>query len=102
MNLRVVTFLSYEGDQEEIKELVADFAESLIKRGFSNDVEDTSAQLKSLIVVKENTEVLEVEPEIFFNDQLSGGLLVVIPTDNAETVEGVVEAIDEYTGEDGA
>lgn len=102
MNLRVVTFLSYEGGQDEIKELVADFAESLVKRGFSNDVEDTSSKLKSLIVVKENIEVLEMPPEEFFESELSGSFMTVIPTDVVEEkIDGLTEAVQEYTGEDG-
>jgi hypothetical protein len=102
MNLRVVTFLSYEGEEEEIKDLVADYCEILIKRGFANDPEDSSIPLKSLISVKENVEVVDITPEVFFSDQLQGSLLVVIPTDENKTVEGLVEAVEEYTGEDGA
>ena len=60
---------------------MADFCESLLKRGFSNDVEDDSAKLKSLIIVKENVEVLEMPPEIFFHEQLADSLMTVIPSE---------------------
>jgi hypothetical protein len=80
MNLRIVSFLSSDSE-EEVKELVADFAESLLKRGFANDVEDTSSALKSLIIVRENEEVLNGAPEEFFQEELSKALMTVIPTD---------------------
>jgi len=76
---------------------VADICESLLKRGFDNEIEDTSAQLKSLIVVKENVEVLEMPPEEFFQQELSGSLFTVIPVDENETVDGLEDAINEDT-----
>ena len=80
MNLRIVTFLA-EDSEAEVKELVADFCEALIARGYSNDVEDTSSSLKSIVVVKDNSEIYDSSPEEFFREQLSNPLLTVIPTD---------------------
>lgn len=80
MNLRIVSFLSSDSESD-VKELVADFAEALLARGYANDVEDTSSALKSLIVVKENKEVLNGTPEEFFEEELSSALMTVIPTD---------------------
>lgn len=79
MNLRVVTYLSSE-NEKLIKELVADFSEVLISRGFANDIGDSNVALKSLIAVKENVEVLEVGPHEFMASELADSLLTVIPT----------------------
>lgn len=61
---------------------MADFAESLIKRGFANNLEDTSSKLNCLIAVKENLEILGEPPEQFFQEQLENALITVIPTDD--------------------
>lgn len=84
MNIRIVTFLSSD-DEAEIKDLVADFCECLIAKGFANQIEDTSESLKSLIVIKENKEILETSPEVFFNEELAGALMTVIPTNEQPT-----------------
>jgi hypothetical protein len=86
LNLRIVTFVSSE-EEDVVKELVADFAEALIARGFSNDVENTDSSLKSLIAVKENLEILGGAPEVFFQEQLENALMTVIPTDSTNKTE---------------
>src|SRR6266566_9331205 len=102
MNLRVVTFLSYEGDEKEIKDLVADYCEILIARGFANDPEDSESNLKSLVVVKENLEILGMQAEVFFESELQDSLLVVIPTDEAKIVKENSDKLKEIAEDDGA
>jgi len=99
LNIRVVTYLSSE-DEEEIKDFVADVCEALIRKGFANEIEDTSKSLKSIIVVKENVEVLESSPEEFFNQEFANSLLTVIPTDEKQTEETTLIKIEEEQKED--
>lgn len=98
MNIRIVTFLSSE-DETEIKDLVADVCESLIAKGFANEIENTSEPLKSLIVVKENTEIFETTPEVFFSQELLGALMTVIPTNEQpeETETNLIKIEKEIT-----
>ena len=86
INIRIVTFLSSD-DEAEIKDIVADFCESLIKKGFANDIQDDSKSLRSVIVVKENLELIEVPPDDFFAAELADGLMTVIPTNEQPTEE---------------
>lgn len=79
MNLRVVTYLAYEGDGKEIEELVQDFVHILNERGFGNDLTDESNSLKSLIAVKENFELNEMPANEFFASELENSMLRVVP-----------------------
>lgn len=91
MNLRVVTYLSYEGDGTEIEELVADFAKIVNERGFGNDLTDESNSLKSLIAVKENFELNEVPANEFFASELENSLLRVVPTEEDKIDKELLE-----------
>ena len=79
MNVRIVTHVSYEGGIEGLQEIVSDFAQALCDRGYYNDIEAESA-MKSLILVRENTEIADGEGlEEFWAEQRDGAVLVAIP-----------------------
>jgi hypothetical protein len=79
VNLRVTTYLSYEGEPKEIEDLVKDISVLLNNRGFNNDVSSNNSVLKSLIVVKENVEIPEVGANEFFAQELESSLFTVVP-----------------------
>lgn len=79
INFRIITYISYDGDGKEIQELVGDIAEAVNKHGFNNDVSNSDNPLKSFIIVKENTEMLEQGANEFMASELEGSLLKVVP-----------------------
>lgn len=101
MNIRVVTYLSSENEYL-IKELVADFSDALIARGFANDIGDQERNLKSLIIVKENVEVLDNGPDEFFASELADSLMTVIPTDEQPEEPEVDTRLIQILEDDGA
>jgi hypothetical protein len=80
MNLRIVTFLNYEGELQPLKDLVSDFSQSLLKRGFENDLNtDDDTVLKSLILVKENREMVEMGANEYLASEMENAFLKVVP-----------------------
>lgn len=81
MNIRIVTHINYEGDLEGIQEIVSDFAECLVARGFDNDVLSGNSPVKSIIIVKENKALSDgsVTLEEFWAEEIAGQVLSALP-----------------------
>ena len=87
MNIRIVTHINYEGDLAGIQEIVSDFAEALVARGFDNDVLGGSgAPVKSIIIVKENKELSDgtVTLEEFWAMEIADQVLSALPAKDPE------------------
>ena len=83
MNVRIATFIDYEGAAEDLKPLISDIADAVLRHGHGNPVgasEDDPVQ--SMIVAGEvdlnNDNLLELA---------DGALFLVIPVDNREGQE---------------
>jgi hypothetical protein len=87
MNIHISAYVAMdEGAEEVLRELVADFADSLCARGFGNDPSENPeahAGVDSMIAVKQYPDYLQ-DPEGFLREQLDGAFLVVLPTNKGE------------------
>jgi hypothetical protein len=88
MNLRIVTHINYEGDLAGIQEIVSDFADALVARGYDNEVFSGDSPVKSIIIVKENKELSDgsVTLEEFWAQEIANQVLSALPAkdDNQE------------------
>lgn len=87
MNVRVTTFLAYEGeDGSELQEIVGDFCESLVARGYGNILGEDEKTIKSMVLIHENVEIAELGADQFFSDYLQGAIFQAFPAE--EYIEG--------------
>jgi len=84
LNVRITTHLSYEGDLKGLEEIVGDFCDALVKRGYSNDIEDESSNMKSFVIVKENVELSEISGDEFWHNEIDGAVFTAVPADIEE------------------
>jgi hypothetical protein len=87
MNLRIVTHINYEGDLAGIQEIVSDFCEVLVARGFDNEILTGASPVKSIVIVKENKELADgsVTLEEFWATEIADQVLSALPAkDNEE------------------
>jgi hypothetical protein len=95
VNIRIVSHINYEGDLVGLQDIVADFCEVLVNRGFSNDVLEGDAVVKSIIIVKENKELSEgaVTLEEFWAEEIADQIFSALPAVDPEGdwVEGELE-----------
>lgn len=86
MNIRIVTHINYEGDLAGIQEIVSDFAEALVARGFDNEVLGDKSPVKSIIIVKENKELSDGKCtlEEFWQYEIADQILSALPTKGEE------------------
>lgn len=91
MNIRITTHINYEGDLAGIQEIVSDFAECLVARGYENDILSGDTPVRSIIIVKENKELSDgsVTLEEFWAQEIAGQVLSALPAkDDEEGDEG--------------
>jgi hypothetical protein len=86
MNIRIVTHINYEGDLAGIQEIVSDFCEVLVARGFDNEVMSGNAPVKSIVIVKENKELSDgsVTLEEFWAEEIANQVLSALPAKDDE------------------
>lgn len=89
MNLRIVTHINYEGDLVGIQEIVADFCEVLVARGFANEILAGDSAIKSIVIVKENKELADgsVSLEEFWANEIADQVLSALPAKDDEQGE---------------
>lgn len=86
MNIRIVTHINYEGDLAGIQEIVADFCEALVARGYGNSLESEKSTVNSIIIAKENKELSEgaVTLEEFWAEEMQDQILSALPAEDVE------------------
>lgn len=89
MNIRIVTHINYEGDLAGIQEIVSDFAEALVARGYDNEVLSGNSPVKSIIIVKENRELSDgvVTLEEFWANEIADQVLSALPAKDEQGEE---------------
>lgn len=89
MNLRITTFLNFEGELSKLEPILNAISESVIANGFANEIDDDNKIVRSMIVVKENEEIYDVGKDEFFTYELANSLMTVLPTNEELEVEGL-------------
>jgi hypothetical protein len=104
MNIRIVTHINYEGDLAGIQEIVADFCEALVSRGFANDLTGQGSPVNSIVIVKENRELADgtVTLDEFWAEEIADQVLSALPAESADAPDAVEAFENEGGSVDGA
>ncbi len=82
MNIKVISYLRFSGEVEELRPLIEKIGESLIEQGYGCD--EQADVLNSLIVV-EHTDIGAYEnPQDFVSNVIETAMIIVIPTKEKE------------------
>lgn len=103
MNIRITTHINYEGDLAGIQEIVSDFCEALVARGYGNELESEKSVVTSMIIVKENKELADgsVTLEEFWATEIADQVLSALPAEEPETERSEVQPENGWENEGG-
>lgn len=78
MNVKIASYIMFEGHVEELHPLLDDIADALVKHGFGNDEEDDSI-IKSLVVLSESDIGNKMTADEFAKMTVQSAYTVLIP-----------------------
>lgn len=81
MNFKIDVLLNFDGDADELEELVADIGEVIVRRGYGNELNEG---LKSVMIVNDFVLDEESEYEDWLQEQIDNGAFAALPVAEME------------------